>query len=54
MKPLLALLMLGLLASCNTFEGMGRDVQSLGNWIVGDSDDGRQPVNPSYPQQPYY
>lgn len=59
-KTVLAMLLLGL-SACNTFEGMGRDVESAANWVMGEDDApadayARQPMpqqqpvmNPQYP-----
>lgn len=63
-KSIALLIVLSLVAGCNTFEGMGRDVESATNWVMGE-DDGdiyaRQPMNQQYPsnqpvqqQLPYY
>jgi predicted small secreted protein len=41
MKSLLLLIALAtslILGACNTFHGMGRDLQAAGNWVQGHSD----------------
>lgn len=42
---ILLVLAFGLLAACNTVEGMGRDIQAAGHAITGGAEDGRQRIN---------
>lgn len=43
MKPLFALALLGLVAGCNTVEGLGRDLAAGGAAIEEASEDARRP-----------
>lgn len=47
LKNMLSVILLGLLAACNTIEGMGRDIQATGHAITGGAEDGRQRINKS-------
>ncbi len=45
MKNIIFLVCFGLLAACQTVEGMGRDIQAAGHAITGGAVDGRQQIN---------